>query len=46
MIKSENSQQNLSDYSQFLFKNRSEVNKKRIIFSSEKMSNSGSGIYD
>ena len=45
MIASEKSHQNLSDYNQFLFKKRFEVNKKQI-FSSEKMRNSGNCIYD
>ena len=40
MIASEKLHQNLTDYYQFLFKNRYEVNKKQI-FSSEKMTNSG-----
>ena len=39
------SHQNLSDYDQFLFKKRFEVNKKQI-FSSEKMRNSENCIYD
>ena len=45
MIASEKSHQNQSDYSQFLFEKRFEVNKKHI-FSSEKMRNSGNFIYD
>ena len=43
MISSEKSHTNLSDYNQFLFKKRFEVNKKQI-FSSEKMGNSGNCI--
>ena len=45
MIASEKSHQNLSDYNQFLFKKRFEVNKVWI-FSSEKMKNSGNCIYE
>ena len=45
MIASEKSHQNISDYNQFLFKKRFEVNKNRF-FSSEKMRNSGNCIYD
>ena len=45
MIVSEKSYQNNSDYLQFLFKKRFEVNKKGII-SSEKMIDSGNYIYD
>ena len=45
MIASEKLHQNLSDYYQFLFKNRLEVNKKQI-FPNEKIRNSGICIYD
>ena len=45
MIASEKSHQNLSDYIQFLFKNRFEANKKQII-SSKKMRNSGNCVYN
>ena len=45
MEKSETSHQNLSDYNQFLFKKRFEVNKKQI-FSSDKMRNSDNCIHD
>ena len=45
MIASEKSHQNLSDYNQFLFKNRFEANKKQII-SSKKMINSGNCVYN
>ena len=45
MIPLEKSHQNLSDYNQFLFKKRFEVNEKQI-FSSEEMRNSGNCIYD
>ena len=53
MIASEKSHQNISDYNQFLFKIRFEVENlkkkcevnKHQIFSSEKMRNSGNCIY-
>ena len=45
MIASEKSHQNLSEYNQFLFKKRFEVNKKHY-FSIEEMRNSGNCIYD
>ena len=45
MIVLENSQQNLSEYIQFLFKKIFELNKKGII-SGEKMRNSGNYNYD
>ena len=45
MIASQRTDKNMSDYNQFLFKKRSDVNKKPI-YSSEKMSNSGNCIYD
>ena len=45
MIASEIPHQNLSDYNQFLFKERFEVNKKTF-FSIEKMRNLGKCIYD
>ena len=46
MIASENSYQNLSNYNQFLTKKRFEVNKKKQIFSSEKIRNSDNYTYD
>ena len=45
MIASGKLHQNLSDYNQFLFSTKFAVNKK-LIFSSEKMRNSGNCIYD
>ena len=45
MIVSEKPHQNISDYNQFLFKKRSEVNKKQI-FTSKNMINSCNCIYD
>ena len=45
MITSEITHQNLSDYNQFILKKNFEVNKK-LIFSSEKMRNSGDCIHD
>ena len=45
MIASEKPHQNLSDYNQFLFKKRFEVNKKKI-FSIENMRNSGNCTYN
>ena len=45
MMTSEKSQQNLSDYNQFLFKNQWKLIKKHI-FSSEKISKSGNCIHD
>ena len=45
MIALKKSHQNLSDYNQFLFQKRFEVNKKHI-FNSEKMRNLGNCIYD
>ena len=41
----EKTDRNLSDYNQFLFKKRFEVNKKQIFFS-EKMRNSDNCVYD
>ena len=45
MLASKISQENLSDYNQLTVKTIFEVNKKQI-FSSEKIRNSGSFIYD
>ena len=45
MIVSEKLHQNVSEYFQFLFKNRFEFNKKRIIISSEKIINSSNYDY-
>ena len=45
MIVSETSHKNLSDYNQFIFKNRFEVTIKQI-FSSKKMRNLGNCAYD
>ena len=45
MFASEKSHQNLSDYNQFLFKNRFKANNKQII-SSKKMRNSGNCVYN
>ena len=45
MNASEKSHQILSNYKQFIFKKRFEVNKRQI-FASEKMINSGNYIYD
>ena len=45
MIASEKSHHNISDYNQFLFLKRFEVDTKRIV-SSGKMRNSGNSIYD
>ena len=44
MIVSEKSHQNLSDYIQFLFKKRFEVDKKKGLFLVKKMRNSGNYI--
>ena len=46
MIASEKPHQYRSDYKQFLFKKKLEVNKKKHIFFSEQMRNSGICIYD
>ena len=45
MIASEKTHQNLSDYSQFLFKKRFEINEKQILFC-EKIKNAGNFIHD
>ena len=45
IIASEKYHKNLSDFNQFLFKKRFQVNKKQI-FSSKKMRNAGNCIYD
>ena len=46
MFVSEKSHQNLSDFIQFLFKRRFELNKKKGIISSEKIINSGHNTYN